>query len=287
MNKRAAAAPLQGYVLHHWDWSETSLIVDLFTRERGRVAAVAKGAKRPYSQLRPVLLPFQRLHLTLGRSPADAGTEVHLLRHAEWAGGAPMLSGGALFSGFYVNELLMKLLARDDPHPRLFDAYAQTLPGLRVNGLNGRHGANGTNGTNGTDRANGAVGDDSHAQAALRAFELVLLHQTGVLPELGLVTLTQQAVADDRRYQLVPEAGVINTRDDAVAIDGSQLRALQSALDAADLAALQRACVVALPALRAALRALLHYHLGAAPLRTRQVMQGVQRLLDLPQSATA
>ncbi len=273
MNRRAAAAPLQGYVLHHWDWSETSLIVDLFTRERGRIAAAAKGAKRPYSQLRPVLLPFQRLHLTLGRAPADAAAEVHLLRHAEWAGGAPMLSGGALFSGFYANELLMKLLARDDPYPHLFDAYAQTLPSLRSNG------ASGTNGTNGTN------GDDSHAQAALRAFELLLLRETGVLPELGRVTLTQQVVADTRRYQLVPEAGVIAARDDAAALDGSQLLALQAALALGDLAALQRACVVALPALRAALRALLHYHLGATPLRTRQVMQGVQRLLDVQQAA--
>ncbi len=269
MNRRAASAPLQGYVLHRWDWSETSLIVDLFTRERGRVAAAAKGAKRPYSQLRPVLLPFQRLHLTLGRTPADASADVHLLRHAEWAGGAPMLSGGALFSGFYANELLMKLLARDDPHPRLFDAYAQTLPSLRSNGANGAH------------------GDDSHAQAALRAFELLLLHETGVLPELGRVTLTQQAVADSRRYQLVPEAGVIAVRDEAAALDASQLLALQAALVLGDLAALQRACVAALPALRAALRALLHYHLGATPLRTRQVMQGVQRLLDVQQTSAA
>jgi DNA repair protein RecO (recombination protein O) len=275
MNKRATSAPLQGYVLHHWDWSETSLIVDLFTRERGRLAAAAKGAKRPYSQLRPVLLPFQRLHLTLGRTPADANAEVHLLRHAEWAGGAPMLSGGALFSGFYANELLMKLLARDDPHPRLFDAYAQTLPSLRANGVNGVNGMNSVN------------GDDSHAQAALRAFELLLLHETGVLPELGRVTLTQQAVVEKRRYQLVPEAGVIAARDDVAALDASQLLALQAALVPVDLAALQRACLVALPALRAALRALLHYHLGATPLRTRQVMQGVQRLLEVRQSSAA
>src|SRR5829696_5596903 len=101
---------LSAYVLHRYDWSETSLILDLFTREQGRLAVVAKGAKRPYSQLRSVLLPFQRIHVGLGRVPrADASAdepanEVQNLRSAEWAGGAAMLTGAALFSGFYLNE---------------------------------------------------------------------------------------------------------------------------------------------------------------------------------------
>ena len=69
--RRGASAALQAYVLHHYDWSESSLILDLFTRERGRMAVAAKGAKRPYSQLRVVLLPFQRLHVSLGRSADD------------------------------------------------------------------------------------------------------------------------------------------------------------------------------------------------------------------------
>ena len=126
-----ASAPLEAYVLHHYDWSESSLILDLYTRELGRVAVAAKGAKRPHSQLRAVLLPFQRLHVTLGRiAPADDAPEVQTLRGAEWAGGQPMLSGAALFSGFYVNELLLRLLARHDPHPALFDAYAATLAAL-------------------------------------------------------------------------------------------------------------------------------------------------------------
>src|SRR5439155_20288805 len=106
-----AAATLTAYVLHRYDWSETSLILDLFTREQGRLAVAAKGAKRPYSQLRSVLLPFQRINVSLGKAAvADAGgSEVQTLRGAEWAGGAAMLTGAALFSGFYLNELLMKL----------------------------------------------------------------------------------------------------------------------------------------------------------------------------------
>ena len=180
---RGRGAPLQAYVLHHYDWSESSLILDLFTRERGRVSVAAKGAKRPYSQLRAVLLPFQRIHVTLGRTPADEHAEIHNLRHAEWAGGVPMLGGAALFSGFYLNELLMKLLARHDPHAALFDVYAATLPELDSD-------------------------DELRVQSALRAFELTLLQQTGLLPDLSLTTQTQQAVRTDRRYGLSAEAGV-------------------------------------------------------------------------------
>jgi len=129
MASRAARhPPLAAYVLHRYDWSESSLILDVFTREQGRIAVAAKGAKRPFSQLRSVLLPFQRLHVSLGRDAAgDESREVQTLRAADWAGGHAMLTGPALFSGFYVNELLMKLLARHDPHPKLFDAYGETV----------------------------------------------------------------------------------------------------------------------------------------------------------------
>src|SRR5438876_76126 len=97
---RRAAAHLEAYVLHRYDWSESSLILDLFTREQGRVAVAAKGAKRPYSQLRAVLLPFQRIQVTLGRISGDEGaSEIQNLRGAEWAGGPAMPSGAALLSG--------------------------------------------------------------------------------------------------------------------------------------------------------------------------------------------
>lgn len=242
-------------MLHSYDWSESSLIVELFTRERGRLAVVAKGAKRPYSQMRAMLLPFQRVLLTLGRTSADEGTEIHNLRHAEWAGGGPMLGGGALFSGFYLNELLMKLLARHDPHPTLFDRYRDCLPAL-------------------------ASGHELLAQAALRAFELALLRETGVLPDLERITLTQQPLGRQAHYQLVPESGVVTTREEQGSLLGDQLHALQAALDEGNSAALQQACATCLPALRAALRSLLQYHLGTPALRTRQVMQGVQRLIE-------
>jgi DNA repair protein RecO (recombination protein O) len=258
MATRATRAPssLTAYVLHRYDWSETSLILDLFTREQGRVAAAAKGAKRPYSQLRPVLLPFQRLQVALGRVPKseageEAASEVQNLRSAEWAGGPAMLTGAALFSGFYLNELLMKLIARHDPHPVLFDTYAQTLPSL-------------------------ADADELRVQSALRAFELRLLREIGVLPDLSLLTLTLDEVRMEARYALLPEAGVAEPRGSDAQIAGSALIGLQAALAHGSVAALQPACGPALPELKTMLRALLHYHLGTPVLRTRQVMLDVQ-----------
>jgi len=248
------------YVLHRYDWSESSVVLDLFTREMGRLPVVAKGAKRPYSQLRPVLLPFQRLLVTLGKPPksdesGDPGAtgEVRTLRSAEWAGGAAMLTGAALFSGFYLNELLMKLLGRQDAHPEIFNAYAATLPTL-------------------------ALPDDTAGQAALRAFELTLLLHLGVLPDLTVITPTQESVALDRGYALVPEVGLVPARAADTPIPGTAWVDLQAALIHGSIPALQLACRGVLPALRTQVRGLLHYHLGSHVLRTRQVMIGVQTL---------
>jgi DNA repair protein RecO (recombination protein O) len=249
-----APAQLEAYVLHHYDWSESSLIVDLFAREQGRLAVAAKGAKRPHSQLRAVLLPFQRIHVTLGRTAAaETAPEVQTLRGAEWAGGQPMLGGAALLSGFYVNELLLKLLARHDPYPALFDAYAVTLAAL-------------------------ADGDEAHVEAGLRAFELTLLRETGVLPDLSVVTLTQRPLHEQTSYTLLPDTGVVAASDDDASIAAAVLVQLQAALEHGSTVALQHACKTALSELKTVLRALLHYHLGYATLRTRQVMLDLQRL---------
>jgi DNA repair protein RecO (recombination protein O) len=256
---RAARPPstLNAYVLHRYDWSETSLILDLFTREQGRIAVAAKGAKRPYSQLRPVLLPFQRLHVGVGRVKSagddDTAGEVQNLRGAEWAGGTAMLTGAALFSGFYLNELLMRLIARHDPHPALFDAYAQTLPAL------------------GSE-------DDVQVQAALRAFEMTLLKEIGLLPDLTLVTLTLDEVREEAGYTVLPEAGVAVVRTGEPPIAGAALIGLQAALTHGSMPALQQACERALPELKTMLRTLLQYHLGTPVLRTRQLMLDVQNL---------
>lgn len=257
MATRSPRAPLAAYVLHRYDWSESSLILDLFTRDQGRLAVVAKGAKRPFSQLRGVLLPFQRLAVSLGRAPSGEETrEIHNLRGAEWAGGASMLTGAALFSGFYLNELLLKLVARHDPHPGLFDAYASTLLSLG-------------------DSRN----DDAGTQAALRAFELVLLKEIGLLPDLHIETPSRQPVGPDRRYVVLADAGVVETKNPGEATTtGAALIELQAALAADDLRALQGAAARSLADLRPLLRAQLHYHLGSDQLRTRQVMLDAQAL---------
>src|SRR5213596_3111358 len=100
-----------GYVLHTYPYKETSLIVETFTRRFGRVALLARGARRPRSAMRGVLLSFNPLRLSWSGS-ADLAN----LRDAEWACGIPLLGGRELMCGFYVNELLLKLLPRDDPH---------------------------------------------------------------------------------------------------------------------------------------------------------------------------
>jgi DNA repair protein RecO (recombination protein O) len=248
------SAPSQpAYVLHQYDWSESSLIVDLFTREAGRVAVAAKGAKRPTSNLRAVLMPFQRINVSFGRAARDdAASDIHNLRGAEWGGGVPMVGGEALLSGFYLNELLMKLLARDDPHPALWDAYAATLPHL----------------------------GGAEESAALRAFELMLLCETGHLPDLARTTSTQQPLDPACRYLLRPEAGMIDARnDDDAAIGGAPFVTLQAAISARNLDDLRAACRPVAPALRRQLRQWLAYHFGGAPLRTREVMLELQPLL--------
>ena len=273
LGRRGAHPGQFAFVLHQWDWSETSLILDLFTRDRGRLAAVAKGAKRPYSQLRPVLMPFQRLLVLTGKPKAEEGADILSLRSAEYAGAGAALPASRLITGFYLNELLMKLLARGDPHEALFDAYADTLLALA--------------------QAPPAAADE----APLRAFELVLLQETGVLPDLACITSTQAPVKSEASYQLQPEAGLAPAdRHDSApggtisgapsgALTGAQCLLLQAALKRHDLAALRQACAAALPALKLQLRPLLHYHLGSPPLRTRQMMLDVRRLLDSPPPA--
>ena len=249
-----APGPLAAYVLHRYDWSETSLILDLLTREQGRVAVAAKGAKRPYSQLRAVLLPFQRIHVSVGRLSTEEGaSEIQTLRGAEWAGGGAMLTGAALFSGFYLNELLMKLLARHDPHPALFDAYADTIAAL-------------------------GAGGEAATQAALRAFELRLLAGIGVLPDLGVETTTQRPLAPNGRYALRADVGVVASDGAEGELPGAVLIALQSALRHDSLDALRQVCALALAELRVALRGVVHYHLGTSTLRTREAMRDLQAL---------
>jgi DNA repair protein RecO (recombination protein O) len=238
------------YVLHRYDWSESSLILEVFTRSYGRVVLIARGAKKPSSNFRPILLPLQPLHIAFG---GDA--EIRNLKSAEWQGGHVMPTGDALLSGYYLNELLMRLLARDDPHPVLFDAYAATVQLLASQSID-------------------------TLQVALRAFELRLLRDIGFLPLLDAQTSTLATLEPDTQYVLLAEAGLREAHDDdRSALSGAQWLAVQQALDGdAPFADTMHACVNHLPELKTQLRALLHYHCDVKVLKTRQMMMDLQSL---------
>lgn len=126
MNQRVDASA--GYVLHSRPYRETSLLVDLFTLEQGRISAVARGARRPRARLRTALQPFQSLQLGWqGRH------ELKTLGQVEAVEVAPPLKGRALLCGLYVNELLQRLLLPGEPCPRLFLYYRYVLNELQGN----------------------------------------------------------------------------------------------------------------------------------------------------------
>ncbi|MSQ00017.1 MAG: DNA repair protein RecO [Methylotenera sp.] len=110
------------YVLHTYPFKETSLLVELFSYGFGRVATTAKGARRPRSALRGMLQSFQPLTATW-----SGKLELKTLHSLEWGGGLLLLKGEALMCGFYLNELLLRLLPREDAHEALFEYYAATI----------------------------------------------------------------------------------------------------------------------------------------------------------------
>jgi DNA repair protein RecO (recombination protein O) len=113
------------FVLHTRPYRETSLVVEAITRDYGRMALVAKGVRRPRSAMRGVLMAFQPLEVTW-----SGKGEVVTLHNAEWQGGQPLLEGRALLCGYYLNELLINLLPREDAHEQLFEHYGQALMAL-------------------------------------------------------------------------------------------------------------------------------------------------------------
>ena len=163
------------FVLHSYAYRETSVIVEALTAACGRVALVARGARRPRSELRGTLQAFQPLTL----SWAGAG-ELKTLIKAEWRGGLPLVGGSALLCGFYLNELLLKLLAREDPHPQLYRAYEETLVRL----------------TGGAEQA-----------PVLRQFELTLLSELGYALPLTHEADTGRPIDPAERYYYAFDRG--------------------------------------------------------------------------------
>ncbi|WP_175899419.1 DNA repair protein RecO [Burkholderia vietnamiensis] len=228
------------FVLHSYPYRETSLIIDVLTRDHGRLALVAKGAKRPHSALRGVLQTFQPLLLSW-----SGKSEVRTLTGAEWVGGMLPLGGDGLLCGFYVNELLVKFCAREDPQPPLFNHYVLTLTRLA-------HG--------------------EPAVQVLRSFERVLLRETGYAMALNR-TVARRAVEPERRYVFDPERGVRNADDDVPShwpvVTGQTLLDMEQD-------DYHRAQTVAQS--KTLMRFLLNTYLGGTPLATRQILIDLQNL---------
>jgi DNA repair protein RecO (recombination protein O) len=229
------------FVLHSYPFRETSLIIETFTRDRGRVALVARGARRPKSALRGVLLAFQPLLLSW-----SGKTELRTLHKAEWEGGYTPLKGLALICGFYLNELLLNLLPRDDPHEYLFAAYRETLDAL------GR--------------------SDEHA-VSLRCFEKTLLRELGYGLMLDRDAETGAPIRAELHYSYVMEHGPVVSRGDGVQngveLSGQTLIDMQSDRYTS-AASLQQSKVL--------MRALINRHLGDRILHTRQLLRDLQAL---------
>jgi DNA repair protein RecO (recombination protein O) len=228
-----------GYVLHTYPYKETSLIVELFTRRFGRVALLARGARRPRSAMRGVLLSFHPLRLSW-----SASAELGNLISAEWAGALQPLAGLGLMCGFYLNELLLRLLPRDDAHEALFDGYAEALHRL-------------------SSRENSSV--------VLRGFEKRLLAELGYAPLLDR-DAASRPIDPDALYVYEPDRGpslVNGTRSGVLVVKGRTLL---------DVAADDYSRQETLDEARNLMRALIGERLHGQVLHTRTVLRELNDL---------
>jgi DNA repair protein RecO (recombination protein O) len=230
------------YVLHTYPFKETSLVVELFAHSFGRVATTAKGARRPRSAMRGMLQSFQPLVATW-----SGKLELKTLHSLEWGGGLLLLKGEALMCGFYLNELLLRLLPREDPHEALFEYYSATLKIL--------------------------AGGENLA-TTLRRFELTLLQELGyaiplqhdVVNEPILETATYRYVAEHGASRL---NGPLNRASNGVQLLGKTL--IDMLNDDYSNAQTQQQS-------KQLMRYLLAHYLGDKPLHTRQLLIDLQGL---------
>ncbi len=227
------------FVLHSYPFRETSLLLEVFSRNHGRVAVVARGARRPRSALRGLLMGFQPLLLSwFGKG------EVRTLHGAEWQGGQPQLQGTALLCGFYLNELLLNLMARDDAHEQLFDYYRQTL--LRL------------------------AHETDHA-ATLRRFEKRMLQELGYALLLEREADTGKPVDPAENYRYVIEHGVLPDgagSPEGLMVTGKTLLDM-AADDYRDASSARQG--------KQLMRMLLNHYLAGKTLHTRELIKDLQK----------
>lgn len=230
------------FVLHTYPFQDTSVIVEAFTRQHGRIGLIAKGAKRPKSALRAALLAFQPLALSWsGRS------ELRTLTRAEWIGSQQTLAGLAMMCGYYLNELLMKLVHRDDPHEALFDDYAHALASLS---------------------------GGEPPQAVLRRFEIALLREIGYALQLEHDAERGAPLVAENRYAYYPERGPLPVEAGHAAAGALELRG-KTLLDMARGDFSDPATAVESKTL---MRWLIGHHLDQKTLNTRQLLLQLQQL---------
>jgi DNA repair protein RecO (recombination protein O) len=225
-----------GFILHTYPFKETSVVAEVFTRGHGRVALIARGARRPASALRGLMQPFTPLLLSwFGKS------ELKTLHGAEWQGGLIAPQGRALMCGFYLNELLLRLLARGDAHELLYDRYVGTLDQL----------------------AGEACVTDF--ERILRRFEKNLLSEIGYGATFDTDADSGAPIDPDARYVFQPERGALR----AIGQPGCPV----SGQTLIDLAADQFERPVTLVEAKTLMRTLINHTLGAKPLYTRQLLR--------------
>ena len=236
--ERVALVP--AYMLHQQPWRETSRIVEIWSREHGRVGLVARGARRPRSPYRSLLQPFLPLLVSWSQR-----SELGNLGAVEAAGARAELHGRALMTAYYLNELLLRLLPRLDAHPLLYDRYAHTLQVLS--------------------------GPMQPRASAVRIFEKHLLAAAGYGLNLDRATPHDAPVQADEQYLYDFDAGprpLAGRRASGHVFPGRALLALhlERLDDADDLRAVRRLLHIAL-----------RRHLGERPLKTSQVMRALTR----------
>jgi len=248
-----------GFVLHQRPYRDTSMIVDFFIASHGRVSVVARGVRKAKSRLAPLLQPFQPLLISW-----VARGELGTLTAVESNGVPFMLNRRVLISGFYVNELLVRLLHRDDPHTDLFQAYLQVLQQLAS-----------------IEYLLQQVSIDE--QVALRAFERQLLHELGYALILDYDVSSGAALNDDALYHyhldqgpmLVDETQAVHQLMHHGSLRGGKVIKLhgKSLLDLAQ-GVFRDNCT--LRESKRLMRAALGVHLGSKPLHSRGLLNGLQ-----------
>jgi DNA repair protein RecO (recombination protein O) len=230
------------YVLHTYPFKETSLVVELFSQQFGRIAAVAKGARRPHSAMRGMLQSFQMLD-----GAWSGKNELKTLHSLDWSAGLTLLKGEALMCGFYMNELLLRLLPREDAHENLFAYYQTTLKTLAEN---------------------------PDVAITLRRFELKLLQEMGYAVPLR-IDEKDAPIEANKTYRYEAEYGAkifngdLNATKYGVQLSGKTM--LDMARDDYMDAATQSQS-------KQLMRYLLAHYLGDKPLHTRQLLIDLQGL---------